>query len=195
MRTSKELLPWLDEQKCVPHHEIVLKFYQNFSRFSCTYDEDNSVKTDVEYQMDSNNTLRTLKSEPRKIEKSFHWKELLADFKTVIKPQLRVKRLQLTLRLDDVDFGMIRACSIKIQVKEFILETRTILFNSNNFEQCTITVDSRLDMNTIGHEFGNAIRENPNIYHYPMSDSMEYFEMSATLTSLEVAKKRCMIRM
>ncbi|CAL2046682.1 unnamed protein product [Caenorhabditis brenneri] len=68
---------------------------------------------------------------------------------------------------------------------EDIRQMRKILFNSPDFKKCTITVEKCLDMPAIRNEFGNAIDGNPNIYHYPIPNSKEYFGVKLELLILD----------
>ncbi|CAL2046881.1 unnamed protein product [Caenorhabditis brenneri] len=73
---------------------------------------------------------------------------------------------------------------------EDVREMKKILFNSADFKKCTITAKNYLDMDAIGHEFGNATGGNSNIYHYPIPDSME---MADYLKSNPVALRHCLL--
>ncbi|CAL2046911.1 unnamed protein product [Caenorhabditis brenneri] len=64
------------------------------------------------------------------------------------------------------------------QVKEFLLKP-------SNLKYCEIEFGNSCDMDIIRHEFGNAIRENPETsnytFHLLIPNSMEYFEIECTL--------------
>ncbi|CAL2046880.1 unnamed protein product [Caenorhabditis brenneri] len=58
-----------------------------------------------------------------------------------------------------------------------IREMKKILFNSPGFEYCTIQVKHGFDENAIRNEFGDSVQGTPSIYHYPIPNAEDYFEI------------------
>ncbi|EGT31916.1 hypothetical protein CAEBREN_06715 [Caenorhabditis brenneri] len=81
-------------------------------------------------------------------------------------------------RFEKLHFGSRGSVEDIRQVKEFLTK-------SSNLENCKIEVFDDLDMNVIRHEFGNAIRENPDTstytHHHLIPNSMEYFEIECAV--------------
>lgn len=71
-----------------------------------------------------------------------------------------------------------------------VRKMKEILFNSPHFKKCLIRVYDSLDLDDIGHEFGDSIRERPNIYHYPILNSNEYFRIELELWRIEISRKK-----
>ncbi|EGT35894.1 hypothetical protein CAEBREN_16414 [Caenorhabditis brenneri] len=84
------------------------------------------------------------------------------------------------------------------EIKEVCLECRKfshrvfqVLFGSSKFEKCSLRVVLDYTYRSIcEQEFGYALRENPHIYHYPIPNSTEYFEIEVGGWTLNIQRHK-----
>ncbi|CAL2046906.1 unnamed protein product, partial [Caenorhabditis brenneri] len=93
---------------------------------------------------------------------------------------------------------------IEVSVED-VRQMKKILFKSPNFGQCLIIVDDLTVANAIEEEFGDYIQQREiyseymKIYHYPIPNSSEFFEiyvdgsMSNFLKSNQIALRPCLL--
>lgn len=71
---------------------------------------------------------------------------------------------------------------------EDIRQTKEFLCNSPNFQECLIKFTRPIDIPTVRAEFGDAIPGTPNIYHYPIPNTTQYFQIVVLETEILIMR-------
>ncbi|EGT35900.1 hypothetical protein CAEBREN_01071 [Caenorhabditis brenneri] len=73
---------------------------------------------------------------------------------------------------------------------ENVRQMKEILFESSDFKKGLLNTSGPIDKSIFDQEFGDALREDPFIYHYPIPNSTDYFEIKVGRWTLEVQRQK-----